>query len=83
MILSQDFYLQPPMDAARALVGAYLCRQMPDGAIIRARICELELYLEMIVHAMRLVDAAACVMTQCLWWAGTHTCICVMDCIIC
>lgn len=46
MILSQDFYLQPPMDAARALVGAYLCRQMPDGAIIRARICELELYLE-------------------------------------
>lgn len=46
MILPREFYLQKPMDAARALVGAYLCREIPNGEFIRARICELELYLE-------------------------------------
>ena len=46
MPLSREFYLQDPFIAARELVGAYLCRQMPDGLFIRARICELELYLE-------------------------------------
>ncbi len=46
MIISQDFYLSDPIVAARALVGAYLCRRMPDGTVIRAQICELELYTE-------------------------------------
>lgn len=46
MPLPREFYLQDPFVAARELVGAWLCRQMPDGKFIRARICELELYLE-------------------------------------
>ncbi len=46
MILSREFYMQNPINAAQELVGAYLCRRMDDGTIIRARICELELYDE-------------------------------------
>ena len=46
MPLPREFYLQDPFVAARELVGAWLCRQMPDGSFIRARICELELYLD-------------------------------------
>ena len=46
MPLPREFYLQDPFIAARELVGAWLCRQMPDGKFIRARICELELYLD-------------------------------------
>ncbi len=34
------------MDVARQLVGAYLCWRGAHGDIIRARICELELYME-------------------------------------
>lgn len=34
------------MTVAHELVGAYLCRALPGGAIIRARIAELELYTE-------------------------------------
>ena len=53
MILPREFYLQNPMDAAHELLGAYLCREMPNGEFIRAPICELELYLEndMACHA--------------------------------
>ncbi len=46
MILQPEFYSGDPIEVARSLVGAYLCRRMPDGAIIRARIAELELYHE-------------------------------------
>ena len=46
MKLSQDFYTGNPMDVGRQMVGAYLCRAMPDGAVVRARICELELYTQ-------------------------------------
>ena len=46
MRLSQDFYCRAPMDVARDLVGAYLCRVTDDGKLIRARIAELELYTE-------------------------------------
>lgn len=46
MKLGRDFFLQNSMDAARQLVGAYLCMRNKDGTIFRARICELELYLE-------------------------------------
>lgn len=45
MIIGRDFYMQDPHAATRGLLGAYLCREMPGG-IVRARICELELYLE-------------------------------------
>ena len=34
------------MDAARQLLGAYLCRRTADGRVIRAKIAEVELYLE-------------------------------------
>lgn len=44
MKLSRDFFMGNPMDVARGLVGAYLCRVMDDGTLIRARIAELELY---------------------------------------
>ncbi len=46
MILSRDFYSRDPMTVAQELVGCYLCRRMPDGAVVRARICELELYTQ-------------------------------------
>ncbi|MCM1294740.1 MAG: DNA-3-methyladenine glycosylase [Muribaculaceae bacterium] len=46
MIIPSDFYCGNPIDVARTLVGAYLCRRMSDGTIIRARIVELELYHE-------------------------------------
>lgn len=46
MIISADFYSGDPIDVARRLVGAYLCRRMPDDTVIRARIVELELYHE-------------------------------------
>lgn len=46
MILQPEFYCGDPIEVARSLVGAYLCRRMPDGTVIRARIAELELYHE-------------------------------------
>lgn len=46
MRLTREFFTTDPMQAARSLVGAYLCRRMVNGEIIRARICELELYDE-------------------------------------
>jgi len=45
-ILTRDFYTNDPMCAARGLLGAYLCRRRATGEIIRARICEIELYDE-------------------------------------
>jgi DNA-3-methyladenine glycosylase len=41
----REFFLQNPFSAARGLVGAYLCRE-EGGHMVRARIAELELYLE-------------------------------------
>ena len=46
MILRRSFFLQNPMDAAKQLVGAYLCCRLQDNSMFRARICELELYTE-------------------------------------
>lgn len=37
MILTRYFYIRDPMTVCRDLVGAWLCREMPDGGIIRAR----------------------------------------------
>ncbi len=44
MKLSREFFMGYPMDVAQGLVGAYLCRRMPDGGMFRARIAEVELY---------------------------------------
>ena len=46
MIITSEFYIGNPIDVARNLVGAYLCRRCSDGSVIRARIAELELYHE-------------------------------------
>ncbi|MDE5615986.1 MAG: DNA-3-methyladenine glycosylase [Alphaproteobacteria bacterium] len=46
MKLTRDFFTAGPMDVARGLVGAYLCRVTPDGAVFRARVSELELYTQ-------------------------------------
>ena len=46
MILSRDFFDGNPMDVTRRLLGCYLCRQTDDGTILRARIAEVELYLD-------------------------------------
>lgn len=45
-MLKQSFFLQNPIDAAKQLVGAYFCFRFEDDSIFRARICELELYLD-------------------------------------
>lgn len=36
--------MRTPITVARELVGAWLCRRLGDGRVVRARICELELY---------------------------------------
>lgn len=46
MVLPHEFYMQRPLDAAMQLLGAYLCRRMPDGGVLRAKIVEVELYDE-------------------------------------
>ncbi|MCQ2599703.1 MAG: DNA-3-methyladenine glycosylase [Alphaproteobacteria bacterium] len=46
MILSRDFFMDDSIDMAKKLLGTYLCRRMPDGMIIRAKICDVELYHE-------------------------------------
>lgn len=46
MIIPSEFYRGDPINVAHRLVGAYLCRRMSSGDIIRARIAELELYHE-------------------------------------
>lgn len=46
MKLKRAFFLQNSMDAAKQLVGAYFCMRRDDGTVFRARICELELYLD-------------------------------------
>lgn len=46
MRLAHKFFRDASINTARELVGAYLCRRMQNGDIIRAKICELELYTQ-------------------------------------
>jgi len=71
MILNRDFYLQKPMDAVHQLLGAYLCRRMDDGTVIRARIAEVELYhqCERACHAY---DGRRTVRNDAMFMAGGH-----------
>ena len=46
MILPREFYMGDGLATARAMLGKTLCRRMPDGTVIRARIAEVELYHE-------------------------------------
>ena len=44
MKMTREFYMGDDADTARAMLGKILCRRMPDGTVIRARIAEVELY---------------------------------------
>jgi len=44
MRLNADFFRRDVLDAAPALVGAYVCRRLPDGRVLRGRITETEAY---------------------------------------
>lgn len=43
---SSSFYARPTVDVARDLLGATLCRRLPDGTVYRAQIVEVEAYHE-------------------------------------
>ena len=42
--LTVDDYTVDAVTAAKALVGAWLCRRLDDGTVIRRRITETEAY---------------------------------------
>ena len=44
-ILSRSFFEQDTIDVAEQLIGCYLCRRLPTGEILKARIVETEAYL--------------------------------------
>ncbi len=44
-ILGRDFYARPCLEVAPDLVGAVLCRRLPDGQLLAGRIVEVEAYL--------------------------------------
>lgn len=46
MRIDRDFFTGTPMQVAQDLVGAYLCKKLDKGKILRTKICELELYTE-------------------------------------
>ncbi len=43
-VLKQNFYQGSTLEVAENLLGRLLCRRLPSGKIIRARICETEAY---------------------------------------
>ena len=42
--LDHAFYRRPALDVARDLLGATLCRRLPEGGVMRGRIVEVEAY---------------------------------------
>lgn len=40
----RDFFLRDALAVAPALAGAWICRRMPDGSVMRGRITETEAY---------------------------------------
>lgn len=42
--LSRDFYTRGTLEVARDLLGRTLCRRLPDGRVLRARLVEVEAY---------------------------------------
>lgn len=42
--LAPEWFLRQPVTAARALLGARLCRRLPDGEIVHWLVCETEAY---------------------------------------
>lgn len=46
MRIERNFFTGAPMQVAQDLIGAYLCKKLDNGKILRTKICELELYTE-------------------------------------
>lgn len=44
MRLGESFFRRDVLEVAPALVGAYVCRRLPDGTLLRSRITETEAY---------------------------------------
>ncbi len=42
--LSPDFLRMPTLQVARALLGQHLCRRLPDGAVLKLPLTEVEAY---------------------------------------
>jgi len=54
--LYRDFFAREAETVARALLGAILCRSLPDGSVMRVRIVETEAYVgehDLACHAAR------------------------------
>jgi len=43
--LGAEFYRRGPTEVARDLLGTTLCRKLPDGAVLRGRLVEVEAYV--------------------------------------
>jgi DNA-3-methyladenine glycosylase len=43
---SEDFFARPTVEVARGLLGAVLCRRLPDKTVLRASIVEVEAYTQ-------------------------------------
>lgn len=43
-ILDVSFFERPTLEVAETLIGQMLCRQLPDGRVIRTRLTEIEAY---------------------------------------
>ena len=43
--MDKTFYTQSALEIAPKLLGKYLVRKLPDGKIIRSKICEVEAYV--------------------------------------
>lgn len=42
--LGPEFYRRDTLEVARELLGAVLCRRLPDGAVLRGKLVEVEAY---------------------------------------
>lgn len=69
MKLSREFYLQPTLDAARALLGKYLVRML-DGEALVCRINETEAYIGPIDKACHAYGYKRTKRTETLFSAG-------------
>ena len=52
--LTSEDYAVDAVTAAKALVGAWLCRRLEDGSVVRRRITETEAYCGEYPHRHRL-----------------------------
>ena len=71
--LTAEDYAVDAVTAAKALVGAWLCRRLDDGTVVRRRITEIEAYCgEEDTAAPRIGIAYASKRDQNRKWRFTH-----------